>query len=51
MKARMPKGYGNAGAANIQQLARQAQKMQAEMDVAIRNLSRRNILQQQVAEQ
>jgi len=34
MKARMPKGYGNAGAANIQQLARQAQKMQAEMDVA-----------------
>ena len=38
MKARMPKGYGNAGAANIQQLARQAQKMQAEMDVANQEL-------------
>lgn len=41
MKARMPKGYGNAGAANIQQLARQAQKMQAEMDVANQELEQK----------
>lgn len=38
MKARLPKGYGNAGAANIQQLARQAQKMQEEMDTASKEL-------------
>ncbi|MGN0455133.1 MAG: YbaB/EbfC family nucleoid-associated protein [Ruminococcus sp.] len=31
MKARLPKGYGSGGAANIQQLARQAQKIQDEM--------------------
>ena len=31
MKARLPKNY-NPGAANIQQLARQAQKMQEEME-------------------
>ena len=28
MKARLPKGYGSGGANNIQQLARQAQKIQ-----------------------
>ncbi len=28
MKARLPKGYGSGGANNIQQLARQAQKLQ-----------------------
>ena len=28
MKARLPQGYGGGGAANIQQLARQAQKIQ-----------------------
>ena len=33
MKARLPKGYGNGGAANLQQLAMKAQKMQKEMDV------------------
>ena len=38
MKARLPKGYNNAGAANIQQLARQAQKMQEEMDAASKEL-------------
>ena len=32
MKARLPQGYGGAGAANLQQLARQAQKLQEEMD-------------------
>lgn len=32
MKARLPQGYGGGGAANLQQLARQAQKMQEEMD-------------------
>ena len=30
MKARLPKGYNNGGANNIQQLARQAQKLQDE---------------------
>ena len=34
MKARLPQGYGGGGAANIQQLARQAQKIQEEMDAA-----------------
>ena len=34
MKARLPQGYGSGGANNIQQLARQAQKMQDDMDAA-----------------
>lgn len=34
MKARLPKGYGNGGTNNIQQLARQAQKLQDDMEVA-----------------
>lgn len=38
MKARLPKGYNNGGNTNIQQLARQAQKMQEEMDVASKEL-------------
>lgn len=38
MKARLPKGYSNSGATNIQQLARQAQKMQEEMDAASKEL-------------
>lgn len=32
MKARLPQGMGGGGAANIQQLARQAQKMQENME-------------------
>ena len=32
MKARLPKGYGGGGANNIQQLARQAQKIQDDME-------------------
>jgi DNA-binding YbaB/EbfC family protein len=32
MKARLPEGYGKGGAANLQQLAKQAQKLQEEMD-------------------
>ena len=32
MKARLPQGYGGGGANNIQQLARQAQKLQEDMD-------------------
>jgi hypothetical protein len=32
MKARLPEGYGKGGAANLQQLARQAQKLQENMD-------------------
>lgn len=39
MKARLPQGYGGGGAANIQQLARQAQKMQAQMDEASAELA------------
>jgi DNA-binding YbaB/EbfC family protein len=31
MKARLPKGYGGGGANNMQQLAKQAQKMQEEI--------------------
>lgn len=38
MKARLPEGYGKGGAANLQQLARQAQKMQEEMDKATTEL-------------
>lgn len=35
MKARVPKGYSGGGApTNLQQIARQAQKMQEEMDAA-----------------
>lgn len=32
MKARLPQGFGGGGPSNIQQLAKQAQKMQEEMD-------------------
>ena len=38
MKARLPQGYGGGGAANLQQLARQAQKMQEQMDAATTEL-------------
>lgn len=31
MKARLPQGYGGGGASNLQQIARQAQKMQEQM--------------------
>lgn len=38
MKARLPKGYGSGGANNIQQLARQAQKLQDDMEAASKDL-------------
>ena len=38
MKARLPKGYGNNGANNIQQLARQAQMLQDDMEAATAEL-------------
>nr|WP_319488614.1 YbaB/EbfC family nucleoid-associated protein [uncultured Caproiciproducens sp.] len=39
MKARLPQGYGGGGgAANLQQLARQAQKIQEDMDQATNEL-------------
>lgn len=38
MKARLPQGYGG-GAGNLQQLARQAQKMQDEMAAATEELN------------
>lgn len=34
MKARLPKGYGGSSPNNIQQIAKQAQKMQEDMDKA-----------------
>ncbi|WP_316607783.1 YbaB/EbfC family nucleoid-associated protein [uncultured Ruminococcus sp.] len=39
MKARLPQGYGGGGAQNIQQLARQAQKMQEQMESATEELN------------
>ena len=39
MKARLPKGYGGGGSNNIQQLARQAQKMQDQMEAATEELN------------
>ena len=39
MKARLPKGYGGGGANNIQQLARQAQKIQDDMEAATAELA------------
>ena len=38
MKARLPKGYGGGGSNNIQQLARQAQKLQDDMEAATAEL-------------
>lgn len=38
MKARLPKGYGSGGANNIQQLARQAQKLQDDVEAASKEL-------------
>ena len=43
MKARLPKGFNNGGSnTNIQQLARQAQKMQEEMDEASKQLDEKD---------
>lgn len=41
MKARLPKGYGGSAPGNIQQLARQAQKMQEDMDAATAELEQK----------
>lgn len=41
MKARLPQGYGGGGAQNLQQLARQAQKMQDDMEAATQELNAR----------
>jgi DNA-binding YbaB/EbfC family protein len=38
MKARLPQNYGGGGANNLQQLARQAQKMQEAVEVATAEL-------------
>ncbi|HIS49661.1 MAG TPA: YbaB/EbfC family nucleoid-associated protein [Candidatus Gallacutalibacter pullistercoris] len=38
MKARLPQGYGGGGVSNLQQLARQAQKLQEDMDVLSKEL-------------
>ncbi len=38
MKARLPKGYGGGGASNMQQIARQAQKLQEQMNQATQEL-------------
>ena len=39
MKARLPQGYGGGGGQNLQQLARQAQKMQEQMEAATEELN------------
>ena len=39
MKARLPQGYGGGGQQNLQHLARQAQKMQADMETATEELN------------
>ena len=41
MKARLPQGFGGGGAANLQQLARQAQKLQESMDQATAELEQK----------
>lgn len=38
MKARLPQGFNTPGAANLQQLARQAQKMQEQMEAVTAEL-------------
>lgn len=38
MKARLPQGYGGGAPSNLQQLAKQAQKMQADMENATAEL-------------
>ena len=38
MKARLPQGYGGGGASNLQQIARQAQKLQEQMNQATEEL-------------
>ena len=38
MKARLPQGYGSGGATNLQHLAKQAQKMQADIENATAEL-------------
>ena len=43
MKARLPQGYGGGGAANLQQLARQAQKMQEQMEAVSAELEEKEI--------
>lgn len=51
MKARLPKGYGSGGANNIQQLARQAQKLQDDMEAASKELETKSMRQQLAAVQ
>lgn len=41
MKARLPQGYGKKGANDIQALARQAQKIQEDMDTATKELEQK----------
>lgn len=41
MKARLPQGYGGGGAANLQQLAKQAQKMQEQMEAITEELEQK----------
>ena len=38
MKARLPQGYGGGGASNLQQIARQAQKLQEQMNETTQEL-------------
>ena len=42
MKARLPQGYGGGGPSNLQQLARQAQKMQEQMETVTAELEEKD---------
>lgn len=42
MKARLPKGYGGSAPNNMQQIAKQAQKMQEDMDKASTELEQKD---------
>ena len=41
MKARLPQGYGSGGSTNLQHLAKQAQKMQADIETKTAELEER----------
>lgn len=44
MKARLPQGFGGGGIGNIQQLARQAQKLQEDMDALTKELEEKEYI-------
>ena len=49
MKARLPKGYGGGGPQNMQQMLKQAQKMQAEIEAKRKQAEQEKILRKEKA--